>query len=164
MNVLKCSLFAHNVLTKVLNVHKKCCSKDVNKGVRKSSLQRQAHNCRYFTNSNVLVGELKVYVIDVAFHMTVYDFFSSVTPHERHDFWDYRQCVIQSLAEANNTEANQVPYYCPFIGGFPHDDVIKWNHFPRYWPFVGEFTRHRWITRTKASDAELWCFLWSAPE
>ena len=28
----------------------------------------------------------------------------------------------------------------------------------------GEFTRHRWIPRTKASDAEIWCFLWSAPE
>ena len=28
----------------------------------------------------------------------------------------------------------------------------------------GEFTGHRWISRTKGSDAELWCFLWSAPE
>ena len=28
----------------------------------------------------------------------------------------------------------------------------------------GEFTGHRWIPHTKASDAELWCFLWSAPE
>ena len=28
----------------------------------------------------------------------------------------------------------------------------------------GEFTGHRWITHTKASDAVLWCFLWSAPE
>ena len=28
----------------------------------------------------------------------------------------------------------------------------------------GEFTGHRWIPRTKASDAELWCFRWSAPE
>ena len=28
----------------------------------------------------------------------------------------------------------------------------------------GEFTCHRWIPLTKASDAELWCFLWSAPE
>ena len=28
----------------------------------------------------------------------------------------------------------------------------------------GEITGHRWIPRTKASDAELWCFLWSAPE
>ena len=28
----------------------------------------------------------------------------------------------------------------------------------------GEFTGHRCISRTKASDAELWCFLWSAPE
>ena len=28
----------------------------------------------------------------------------------------------------------------------------------------GEFTGHRWIRHTKASDAEFWCFLWSAPE
>ena len=27
-----------------------------------------------------------------------------------------------------------------------------------------EFTGSRWIPRTKASDAELWYFLWSAPE
>ena len=26
----------------------------------------------------------------------------------------------------------------------------------------GEFTGPRWLLRTKASDAELWCFLWSA--
>ena len=28
----------------------------------------------------------------------------------------------------------------------------------------GEFTGPRWIPRTKASDLELWCFLWSMPE
>ena len=28
----------------------------------------------------------------------------------------------------------------------------------------GEFTGHRLIPRTKASDAELWCFLWSGTE
>ena len=28
----------------------------------------------------------------------------------------------------------------------------------------GEFTGPRWIPRTKASDAELWCFLWSLKE
>ena len=44
-----------------------------------------------------------------------------------------------------------------------HDDVIKWKHFPHHWPFV-RVTGHRWIPCTKASDAELWCFLWSAPE
>ena len=31
-------------------------------------------------------------------------------------------------------------------------------------PLCGKFTGDRWIPRTKASDAELWCFLWSAPE
>ena len=43
-------------------------------------------------------------------------------------------------------------------GTCKHDDVIKWKHFPRCWPFV------RGIHRTKASDAELCYFLWSAPE
>ena len=45
-----------------------------------------------------------------------------------------------------------------------HDDVIKWKHFPRYWPFLRGIHRFRWIPCIKASDAELWCFLWSAPE
>ena len=43
-----------------------------------------------------------------------------------------------------------------------HDDVIKGKHFPRYLPYVRGI--HRWIPRTKASNAELWCFLWSAPD
>ena len=29
--------------------------------------------------------------------------------------------------------------------------------------FCGAFTGHRWIPRTKVSDAELWRFLWSDP-
>ena len=28
----------------------------------------------------------------------------------------------------------------------------------------GKFIGHQWILRTKTSDAELWCFLWPAPE
>ena len=45
-----------------------------------------------------------------------------------------------------------------------HDDVIKWKHFPRYWPFVRGIHRSRWIPRTTASDAELWCFIWCTSE
>ena len=30
--------------------------------------------------------------------------------------------------------------------------------------FCGEFTGPLWIPHTKASGAELWCFLWPAPE
>ena len=43
-----------------------------------------------------------------------------------------------------------------------HDYVIKWKHFPRYWPLWVRGIQ--WIVITKASDAELWCFLWCAPE
>ena len=31
-------------------------------------------------------------------------------------------------------------------------------------PLWGEFTDHRWIPFTKASDAGFWYFLWSVPE
>ena len=31
-------------------------------------------------------------------------------------------------------------------------------------PLWEEYIGYRWIPLTKASDAELWCFLWSAPE
>ena len=38
------------------------------------------------------------------------------------------------------------------------------NIFPAADPLYREFTGHRQIPCTKASDAELWCFLWPAPE
>ena len=40
----------------------------------------------------------------------------------------------------------------------------KGNIFRVTGHLCGEFTGPQWIPRTKASDAELWCFLWSAPE
>ena len=41
-------------------------------------------------------------------------------------------------------------------------DVIKWELSALL--ALCESTGHWWISLTKASDAELWCFLWSAPE
>ena len=45
-----------------------------------------------------------------------------------------------------------------------HDDVIKWKLFRVTGHLCGIFTGLRWIPHTKASDAELWYFPWSAPE
>ena len=45
-----------------------------------------------------------------------------------------------------------------------HDDVIKWKKIRVTGHLCGEITVDRWIPLTKASDAELWCFLWPAPE
>ena len=50
-------------------------------------------------------------------------------------------------------------YHCPF-------DIMmtssNGNIFRVTGHLCGEFTGPRWIPHTKASDAELWCFLWSA--
>ena len=68
--------------------------------------------------------------------------------------------------------------YCLFLDSIHYPQVDTWapvsilymmtssngNIFCVTGPLCGEFTGHRWIPRTKASDAELWCFLWSAPE
>ena len=45
-----------------------------------------------------------------------------------------------------------------------HDYVIKWKHFCITGPLWGESTSHGGFLLRKASDVELWCFLWSAPE
>ena len=43
-----------------------------------------------------------------------------------------------------------------------------WRHLMKKFrvtgPLWGESTGHRWIPLTKASDAELWRFLWTSPE
>ena len=51
----------------------------------------------------------------------------------------------------------------------PGDPVTWWRHqmetfFRVTGPLWGESNRHWWIPLTKASDAELWCFIWSEPE
>ena len=53
------------------------------------------------------------------------------------------------------------------IDGIKHSRMMtssNGNIFRITGPLCGEFTGHRWIPLTKASDAELWYFLWSAPE
>ena len=39
-----------------------------------------------------------------------------------------------------------------------HDNVVKWKYFPRYWPLCRELLVN---SLTRASDTEIWCFLWS---
>ena len=53
------------------------------------------------------------------------------------------------------------------INGFPTNVRVMMtssngNIFRVTGHLCGEFIGHRWIPHTKAGDAELWCFLWSA--
>ena len=43
-----------------------------------------------------------------------------------------------------------------------HD--VKCNDFPRYWSFVKGIHRSSVVSLTKVSNAELWCFQWSAEQ
>ena len=48
-----------------------------------------------------------------------------------------------------------------FIGSWWHHQMEIFSALLSL--LCGEFIGHRWIPRIKASCAELWCFLWSAP-
>ena len=50
---------------------------------------------------------------------------------------------------------------CPNPSDIPRSMMTSSNEniFRVTGPLCGEFTGHRWIPSTKASDAELWCFL-----
>ena len=71
--------------------------------------------------------------------------------------WFTRWCVLvwvicQSI----------LPIYIKII--LMHGDVIKWKKIRVTSLLWGKSIGDRWIPLTKASDAELWCFLRSAPE
>ena len=56
-------------------------------------------------------------------------------------FWEIKQCITVVMMTSSNG-----------------------NIFRVTDPLCGKFTGHLWILLTKASDAKLWCFLWSTPE
>ena len=90
---------------------------------------------------------------------TVFDFFQRMV--KKLYFCKTIQVVHRSLI-FYHPRTDQFDKTMQFVGC--HDDVIKWKHFQCYWPFcVGSSPVTGEFPLTKASDAELWCFLWSAP-
>ena len=104
---------------------------------------------------------------------------ATLVTHESRPKSHLRKRVIRCLyCEYNGEEwhCNVIKWKCHFDGIFHTgfiwsgqkqyqvDNVIKWNMFRVTCPLRGESTGHRWIPLTKASEAELWCFLWSASE
>ena len=75
--------------------------------------------------------------------------------------WECKICVNRSRGSTwavNITEPIQTKMVSIFMMTSSNGNIFRVTG-----PLCGEFTGPRWIPRTKASDAELWCFLWSAP-
>ena len=115
--------------------------------------------CEIFSLLHMILVCLMVSTILHRCHSTWY----SIDSHAIH-------LLTVFMLSSRPTHTNNIQHIVSKYNNFPtrkyiwHDDVIKWKHFPRYWPFVREPTGHRWIPMTKASDVELWYFLWSARE
>ena len=66
------------------------------------------------------------------------------------------QCTHRSQ---HDTRWNMYADYCIHIMTSSNGNIFHVTSL-----LCREFTSHRWIPCTMASDVELWCFLWSAPE
>ena len=68
--------------------------------------------------------------------------------------------VLQKVFRA--TSAYQYNEHAPYYHGMMTSSNENISRVTS--PLCGESTNHRWIPLTKASEAELWCYLWSAPD
>ena len=83
--------------------------------------------------------------------------------------WDYKLIHVSKRGSRTSTEIRScMDYYIPYFRVEFYLSTMmtspNGNIFRVTGPLCGEFTGDRWIPRTKASDAELWCFLWPSPE
>ena len=83
--------------------------------------------------------------------------------------WERHECYntpVFAILQVHSTKIHMICALCGFgIDWFyPYSMMTSSNGtvFRVTGPLCGEFPGQRWIPRTKASDAELWCFLWSA--
>ena len=67
-------------------------------------------------------------------------------------------CLVNDIYRTNSTWVCDSTRHCPWLR-HQMETIFRVTG-----PLCGEFTGHRWIPLTKASDAKLWCFLWSSPE
>ena len=93
--------------------------------------------------------------------------------------YNYHRCISLTVRHSSATLIIKCSGICEV--GFGFLILLTVNYYPWWWlcgmltssngnifrvtgPLCGEFTGHWWIPLTKANDAELWCFLWSASE
>ena len=113
----------------------------------------------------------------------VYKSFPLCDYNFEYDFKFGDASISQSLYDEYvrwDSVSEQMPRRCKYSGNMVYNTHTHWdkrfifpinmmtssngNIFRATGHLCGEFTGPRWIPHTKASDAELWCLLWSAPE
>ena len=125
---------------------------------------------------------IRVTSIIIAWMSTKYDFYPSVSmgcPCFGGYVFNYELDLLAWMSTLQFLMVLNVP--APFVAGtrFQHINKViqrtrhithimmtssNGNIFRVTGPLCGEFTGHRWIPLTKASDTGLWCCLWFEPE
>ena len=77
---------------------------------------------------------------------------------------DYAENWLAQYLWKQQGHPSSVDFPCMFKGGFTIMTSSNGTIFHVTGHLCGKFTGHRWILRSKASAAKLWCFPWSTPE
>ena len=115
----------------------------------------------HFTLNRDDATESNRYLVDVnPMVIAVWDDYCRIQTHSTITYWFW---VIWANSSVVVAWCYLLEWYLKFesiIGAFMMTSS-NGNIFRITSHLCGEFTGLRWIPRTKASDAELWCFLWS---
>ena len=90
--------------------------------------------------------------------------------HKQLDIFDYATtCDMPRFVKHHLWEKRQQWFYEPKVMASMRKINRWWRHQMETFPALlvicaGDSPVNRWISRTKASDAKLWCFIWSLPE
>ena len=78
-------------------------------------------------------------------------------------YYYINKTIINSTKQHQNVCMIYLLYYTVVLLSSNIMTSSNGNIFRVTGPLCGEFTGHRWLPLTKASDSELWCLLWYAP-
>ena len=83
----------------------------------------------------------------------------------RYGFWNKGHCLLDVTKSVVQVCIQFEMIYIWHYNGARHIVyMMKMKTYPRHWPLMREIHWSPGIPLTKTRNAELWCFLWSAPK
>ena len=125
----------------------------------------------FHLNDNISVSVNRPHMVLLVFHrkITPCKYYEEIDPSQKDEGrTECSRLVTTRMVKIGNQKNFENDNALYLVGTLTAGDLMmtssNGNIFRVTGHLWGEFTGPRWIPRTKVSDAELWCFLWSASE
>ena len=125
----------------------------------KTNPYHQKPNVYYWTNNRkIQISTQNLSPISMAQQLLIFMW-------NKHGIMYVCLCIYSTYMSSGHC-MQEFTWTCPLAWRFENTTMTSLNEniFRATGPLWGESIGHQWIPLTKASDAELWCFLWSVPQ